>query len=115
MGKETESLDNTIKQLELIHVSVKVTQWCQALCNPLVAQSKEFSRIWELVLARIPEWVAFPSSRGSFQPRDKTQVSHIAAEPRRKPKTHIQSTNQKQYSNLSSELKEIGTFTSVWN
>ena len=28
--------------------------------------------------ARIPEWVAFPFSRGSSQPRDRTQVSHIA-------------------------------------
>ena len=28
--------------------------------------------------ARILEWVAFPSSRGSAQPRDQTQVSHIA-------------------------------------
>ena len=28
--------------------------------------------------ARILEWVAFPFSRGSSQPRDRTQVSHIA-------------------------------------
>ena len=28
--------------------------------------------------ARILEWVAMPSSRGSSQPRDPTQVSHIA-------------------------------------
>ena len=28
--------------------------------------------------ARIPEWVAFPFSRGSSQPRDRTQVSCIA-------------------------------------
>ena len=28
--------------------------------------------------ARILEWVAMPSSRGSFQPRDRTQVSRIA-------------------------------------
>jgi len=28
--------------------------------------------------ARILEWVAFPFSRGSSQPRDQTQVSHIA-------------------------------------
>ena len=31
-----------------------------------------------ILLARILEWVAFPFSRGSFQPRDQTQVSHIA-------------------------------------
>ena len=31
-----------------------------------------------IVQARILEWVAFPFSRGSFQPRDRTQVSCIA-------------------------------------
>ena len=31
-----------------------------------------------ILQARIPESVAFPFSRGSSQPRDQTQVSHIA-------------------------------------
>ena len=31
-----------------------------------------------ILQARILEWVAFPFSRGSFQPRDQTQVFHIA-------------------------------------
>ena len=31
-----------------------------------------------ILQARILEWVAFPFSRGSFQPRDRTQVSLIA-------------------------------------
>ena len=31
-----------------------------------------------ILQARILEWVAFPFSRGSSQPRDQTQVSHIA-------------------------------------
>ena len=40
--------------------------------------------------ARILEWVAMPSSRGSSQPRDQTQISSIAgrffiAEPPGKP------------------------------
>ena len=30
--------------------------------------------------ARILEWVAFPFSRGSFQPGDRTQVSRVAGE-----------------------------------
>ena len=30
-----------------------------------------------ILQARILEWVAFPFSRGSFQFRDQTQVSHI--------------------------------------
>ena len=32
---------------------------------------------WNLQ-ARILEWVTFPFSKGSSQPRDQTQVSHIA-------------------------------------
>ena len=32
----------------------------------------------EILQARILEWVAMPSSGGSSQPRDRTQVSHIA-------------------------------------
>ena len=32
----------------------------------------------EILQARILEWVAFPFSRGSSHPRDKTLVSHIA-------------------------------------
>ena len=31
-----------------------------------------------ILQARILEWVAFPFSRGSSQPRDQTQVSYIA-------------------------------------
>ena len=31
-----------------------------------------------ILQARILEWVAFPFSRRSSQPRDQTQVSHIA-------------------------------------
>ena len=33
-----------------------------------------------ILQARILEWVAMPSSRGSSQPRDRTQVSCIAGE-----------------------------------
>ena len=49
---------------------------------------KSLSQVWlcdpmdyivhGILQARILEWVAFPSSRGSFQPRDWTQVSSIA-------------------------------------
>ena len=31
-----------------------------------------------ILQARILEWVVFPFSRGSSQPRDQTQVSYIA-------------------------------------
>ena len=35
------------------------------------------SESMEILQARILEWVAMPSSRGSSQPKDQTQVSHV--------------------------------------
>ena len=51
---------------------VKVAQSCPTLCDPMdyIVQG--------ILQTRILEWVAFPSSRGSSQPKDWTQVSHIA-------------------------------------
>ena len=51
---------------------LKVAQWCPTLCNPMDYTAHG------ILQARILEWVALPVSRGSFQPRDQTQVSHIA-------------------------------------
>ena len=51
---------------------VKVTQSCLTLCNPIDY------RVHGILQARLLEWVAFPTCRGSSQPRDWTQVSHIA-------------------------------------
>ena len=34
--------------------------------------------VYGILQARILEWVAFPLSRGSSQPRDRTQISHTA-------------------------------------
>ena len=54
-----------------------VTQSCPSLCDPwtIVHQAPLSMGILQ---ARILEWVAMLSSRGSSQPRDRTQVSHIA-------------------------------------
>ena len=41
------------------------------LCNPTD------STVHGILQAQLLEWVAFPFSRGSYQPRDRTQVSHI--------------------------------------
>ena len=52
-----------------------------------------------ILQARILEWVAMPSSRESSQPRDQTQVSHIAgAQNLKKDKT----------SDLHSHLTALG-------
>ena len=49
---------------------------CLTLCDP-VGCSLPGSSVHGDSQERIPEWVAMPSSRGSSQPRDQTQVSHI--------------------------------------
>ena len=54
-----------------------VAQSCPTLCNLMVC-SLLGSSVHGILQARILEWVSMPSSRGSFQPRDQTQVSHIA-------------------------------------
>ena len=55
-----------------LKVKVKVAQLCLAVCDP-----KDYT-VHGILQARILQWVAFPFSRGSSQPRDRTQVSHIA-------------------------------------
>ena len=51
---------------------MKAAQWCPILCNPL-----DYT-VHGVIQARILEWVAGPFSRGSSQPRDRTQVSRVA-------------------------------------
>ena len=50
----------------------KVAQSCPILYNPM-----DYT-LHGILQGRILEWVDFPFSRGSSQPRDQTQVSHIA-------------------------------------
>ena len=53
-------------------MKVKVAQLCPTLCDPT-----DYT-VHGILQARILEWVAFPFSRGSSQPRDRIQVSCIA-------------------------------------
>ena len=59
---------------------VKVTQSCPTLCDPTDCSPPGFS-VHGILQARILECIAIPFSRGSSQPRDQTQVSHIAGDP----------------------------------
>ena len=56
---------------------LKVTQSSPTLCNPM-DYSPPGSSAHGICQARILEWIATPFSRGSSQPRDRTQVSHVA-------------------------------------
>ena len=51
---------------------VKIAQLCPTLCDSMDYKAHG------ILQARILEWVAVPFSRGSSQPKDRTQVSHIA-------------------------------------
>ena len=62
-----------------ICVCVLVTQLCLTLYNRIDC-SLPGSSVHGILQARILKWVAIPFSRGSFQPRDRTLVSHIAGE-----------------------------------
>ena len=52
-------------------------QLCLTLCYPLDC-SPAGSSVHGILQARILEWVAMPSSRGSSRPRNQTHVSYIS-------------------------------------
>ena len=54
--------------------AAKSLQSCPTLCNPMNC-SLPGSSVHGILQARILEWVAVPSSRESFQPRDRTFIS----------------------------------------
>ena len=58
-------------------VKVLVAQSCLILCNSMYCSPPDFS-VHGILQAGILEWVAIPFSRGSYWPRDRTQVSCIA-------------------------------------
>ena len=58
-------------------VKVSVALSGLTVCNSM-DWSPPGSSVHGILQARILEWVAVPFSRGSFHPRDQTQVSHIA-------------------------------------
>ena len=67
-----------------VHVGiVKTLEWQAAVFlfkasfPPLLTNPMDYT-VHGILQARILEWVAVPFSRGSSQPRDQTQVSHIA-------------------------------------
>ena len=60
-------------------VKVNVTQSCLILCDPMDSNLPG-SSVHGNLQARLLEWVAGPFSRGSSQPRDRTQISHITSE-----------------------------------
>ena len=91
----------------LLHMKLKVTQSCPALCDPInhtvhgILQAMGFSR---------EDWsgLLFPFSRGSSQPRCPTlQADSLTAEPQGKPKnTGVGSLSLLQGIFLTQELNQ---------
>ena len=71
MGERSNKFEDFFFLFKLISGSdslkVKVTQSCPTLCDPMDCS------VLGILQARILEWVAFPFSRGSSQPRDWTR------------------------------------------
>ena len=71
-GKQWESkIHKTV--ITLIHA--KLLQSCLTPCNPMDC-SPPGPSVHGILQARILEWVAMPSSRGSSPPRDRTHISY---------------------------------------
>ena len=66
----SDKLDNSVYKMGIVYgmakkcMKVKVAQSCLTLCDPMVYT------VHGILQARILESVAFPFSKGSFQPRD---------------------------------------------
>ena len=58
-----------------------VTQSCLTFCDPQGCRLPG-SSVYGIFQARILEWVATPSSRGSSQPRDGICISYISCNGR---------------------------------
>ena len=78
-GSGTYVCVQSLEGLYYVHVCMcgKSLHLCLTLCDAMDC-SPPGSSVHGILQARILEWVAMPSSRGSSQPRDRTQVSRIA-------------------------------------
>ena len=57
-----------------MHMHAKSLQSCPTHCDPVDCSLPE-SSVHGILQARILEWVAMPSSRGSSRPRDQIRIS----------------------------------------
>ena len=78
IAKDSPFWNYMLFQFFLDTVAVLVTQSCLTLCDPWTVARQALS-VHGILQARILKWVAIPFSRGSSQPRDRTQVFCIAS------------------------------------
>ena len=73
-GKNAEVVCHFLLQCMKVKSESKVVQSCLTLSDPMDC-SPPGSSVHGILQARVLEWVAISFSRGSSQPRDRTQVS----------------------------------------
>ena len=93
-------------------VHAQLSQSCLTLCDPMDC-SRPGSSVHGLLQARILEWVAMPSSRGSSQPRIKpaspaVQVDSLPTEPPGKPTLYIRTSLVAQLVKRLFTMRETG-------
>ena len=86
---------------------------CLTLCNHM-DHSPPGSSVHGILQARILEWVAMPSSRGSSLPKDWTGISCVAggfftAEPQEKPSKKVEETIEEKGKSHAQLRLEAGT------
>ena len=80
MGSQLDTNQQLWTIAGFIFCFLLVAQWCQTLCDPLDC-SPPGSSVHGILQARIMEWVAMPSSRGSSQPRVSCIAGRFLTEP----------------------------------
>ena len=76
--KESDTTEQASAHTHHQHLFVLSLQLCPTLCDPK-DYSPPGSPVHGIFQARILEWIAMPSSRGSSRPRDGTCVSYVPA------------------------------------
>ena len=76
-GKNSASYLTATYYIKMECVHAKSLQSCPTLCNPM-DWGPPGSTVLGILQARVLEWIAIPSSRGSSRPRDRTRISHIS-------------------------------------
>ena len=65
------------KAVEEITVLCLVIQLCTTLCHPMDCTACQAPLSIGILQARLLEWVAMPTSRGSSQPRDQASIFYV--------------------------------------
>ena len=68
--------------MDSLGLRANLLQSCPTLSDPMYC-SPPGSSVHGILQARMLEWAAMPSSRGSSQPRDQTHVSYVVCTGRR--------------------------------